>query len=77
MNSVSPGPVATPILADFIKTLGPRVEDDLKLNRAATADEIAPVVAFLLLGRCAVDERRRHRRRRGRRGGRVGARCWD
>ena len=48
MNSVSPGPVATPILADFIKTLGKRVEDDLKLNRAATAEEIAPVVAFML-----------------------------
>lgn len=48
MNSVSPGPVSTPILADFIKTLGKRVEDDLKLNRAATAEEIAPVVAFML-----------------------------
>lgn len=48
MNSVSPGPVSTPILADFIKTLGKRVEDDLKLNRAATAAEIAPVVAFML-----------------------------
>ena len=47
MNSVSPGPVATPILADFIATLGKRVEDDLKLNRAATAEEIAPVVAFM------------------------------
>ena len=47
MNSVSPGPVATPILADFIKTLGPRVEADLKLNRAAEVEEIAPVVAFL------------------------------
>ena len=48
MNSVSPGPVATPILADFVKTLGKRVEDDLKVNRAATPEEIAPVVAFML-----------------------------
>lgn len=48
MNSVSPGPVATPILADFVATLGKRVEDDLKINRAATADEIAPVVAFMV-----------------------------
>ncbi len=47
MNSVSPGPVSTPILADFIATLGKRVEDDLKVNRAATAEEIAPVVAFM------------------------------
>lgn len=53
MNSVSPGPVSTPILGDFIKTLGKRVEDDLKLNRAATADEIAPVVAFM----CSDDAR--------------------
>jgi NAD(P)-dependent dehydrogenase (short-subunit alcohol dehydrogenase family) len=47
MNSVSPGPVSTPILPDFIKTLGKRAEDDLKLNRAGTADEIAPVIAFM------------------------------
>ena len=53
MNSVSPGPVSTPILADFIKTLGKRVEDDLKLNRAGTAEEIAPVVAFM----CSADSR--------------------
>jgi len=48
MNSVSPGPVSSPILADFIKTLGKRAEDDLKLNRAGTPEEIAPVVAFML-----------------------------
>lgn len=53
MNSVSPGPVSTPILADFIQTLGKRVEEDLKLNRAGTAEEIAPVVAFL----CSEDAR--------------------
>ena len=53
MNSVSPGPVATPILADFIKTLDPRVEAELRLNRAAEVDEIAPVVAFL----CSQDAR--------------------
>ena len=47
MNAVSPGPVSTPILADFIATLGKRVEDDLKVNRAATAEEIAPVVVFM------------------------------
>lgn len=53
MNSVSPGPVSTPILADFIETLGKRAEDDLKLNRAGTAEEIAPVIAFL----CSNDAR--------------------
>ena len=53
MNSVSPGPVATPILADFIQTLGKRAEDDLKVNRAATPEEIALVIAFL----CGTDAR--------------------
>ena len=53
INSVSPGPVATPILADFVRMLGPRVEADLKLNRAAQVEEIAPVVAFL----CSQDAR--------------------
>jgi NAD(P)-dependent dehydrogenase (short-subunit alcohol dehydrogenase family) len=53
INSVSPGPVDTPILPDFIQTLGKRAEDDLKLNRAGTPDEIAPVIAFL----CSDDAR--------------------
>lgn len=53
MNCVSPGPVATPILPDFIKTLGKRAEDDLKLNRAGTPEEIAPIIAFL----CSDDAR--------------------
>lgn len=47
MNCVSPGPVSTPILPDFVRTLGKRAEDDLKENRAGRADEIAPVIAFL------------------------------
>ena len=51
--SVSPGPVSTPILPDFIATLGPRVEEDLKHLRAGEADEIAPVIAFL----CTPDAR--------------------
>lgn len=47
INCVSPGPVDTPILGDFIKTLGKRAEEDLKQNRAGTADEIAQVVALM------------------------------
>lgn len=47
VNTVSPGPVSTPILGDFIRTLGKRAEEDLKLNRAGTAEEIAPVILFL------------------------------
>ncbi len=47
INAVSPGPVETPILGDFVQTLGKRVEDDLKINRAATVTEVVPVIAFL------------------------------
>ena len=49
MNAVSPGPVDTPILKDFIETLGARAEEDMRvMDRPGHADDIAPVVAFLL-----------------------------
>ncbi len=49
MNCVSPGPVDTPILKDFIETLGERAEEDMKvMDRPGHAEDIAPVVAFLL-----------------------------
>ena len=48
MNCVSPGPVETPILKDFVATLGARVEEDMKvMDRPATPADIAPVIAFL------------------------------
>lgn len=49
MNAVSPGPVDTPILKDFLETLGARAEEDARvMDRPGTARDIAPVVAFLL-----------------------------
>lgn len=49
MNAVSPGPVDTPILQDFIETLGARAEEDMKvMDRPGRPADIAPVVAFLL-----------------------------
>lgn len=49
MNAVSPGPVDTPILGDFIQTLGARAEEDMRvMDRPGTPADIAPVVAFLL-----------------------------
>lgn len=49
MNSVSPGPVATPILPDFVRTLGERVEKDMAvMDRPGEAPDIAPVISFLL-----------------------------
>ncbi len=49
MNSVSPGPVDTPILKDFLETLGARAEEDMRtMDRAGRPSDIAPVVAFLL-----------------------------
>lgn len=49
MNAVSPGPVDTPILGDFIETLGARAEEDMRvMDRPGRPSDIAPVVAFLL-----------------------------
>lgn len=49
MNAVSPGPVQTPILDDFLETLGERAEEDMRvMDRPGTPDDIAPVVSFLL-----------------------------
>jgi NAD(P)-dependent dehydrogenase (short-subunit alcohol dehydrogenase family) len=49
MNAVSPGPVNTPILKDFLETLGERAEEDMRImDRPGTPEDIAPVVTFLL-----------------------------
>ena len=49
MNSVSPGPVDTPILKDFVETLGERAEEDMKvMDRPGLPTDIAPIVTFLL-----------------------------
>ncbi|WP_434291121.1 coniferyl-alcohol dehydrogenase [Celeribacter sp. SCSIO 80788] len=49
MNAVSPGPVDTPILGDFLETLGERAEEDARImDRPGTPKDIAPVVTFLL-----------------------------
>jgi NAD(P)-dependent dehydrogenase (short-subunit alcohol dehydrogenase family) len=49
MNCISPGPVDTPILGDFIETLGARAEEDMKvMDRPGTPKDVAPVVAFAL-----------------------------
>ena len=48
MNCVSPGPVETPILPDFLETLGERAEEDMKvMDRAGRPEDIAPVIAFM------------------------------
>jgi NAD(P)-dependent dehydrogenase (short-subunit alcohol dehydrogenase family) len=48
VNSVSPGPVHTPILKDFRESLGP-ILDLVKreTGRDATADDIARVLLFV------------------------------
>ena len=49
MNAVSPGPVDTPILQDFIQTLGERAREDRDtMDRPGTPEDIAPVIMFLL-----------------------------
>lgn len=49
MNCVSPGPVDTPILKDFVETLGERAEEDMKvMDRVGTPADIAPIIAFMV-----------------------------
>ncbi|MET0264163.1 MAG: coniferyl-alcohol dehydrogenase [Duganella sp.] len=50
MNCVSPGPVFTPILGDFVTMLGQEFveRNAARMKRPAFADEVAPVVAFLM-----------------------------
>lgn len=49
INAVSPGPVETPILKQFRDVLGDaRVDSDIdRVGRAGTANDIAPIIAFL------------------------------
>lgn len=49
LNSVSPGPVRTPILGDFEETMGKDTLDGVAafIGRHADPDDIAPVVLFL------------------------------
>jgi NAD(P)-dependent dehydrogenase (short-subunit alcohol dehydrogenase family) len=49
VNAVSPGPVETPILQEFRAVLGDaRVDRDIAaVGRAGTAQDIAPLIAFL------------------------------
>lgn len=49
VNTVSPGPVETPILTDFEQTMGKEVLDMCKatVGRHASVDDIVPVISFL------------------------------
>ncbi|MFI5507495.1 coniferyl-alcohol dehydrogenase [Mycobacterium sp. NPDC051804] len=49
VNTVSPGPVETPILSDFEQTMGKDILDMCRatVGRHATVDDIVPVIAFL------------------------------
>lgn len=47
-NSVSPGPVETPIFGDFVAAFGDKATKDIAATgRAAVAADIAPIIAFL------------------------------
>lgn len=49
MNAVSPGPVETPILPDFLATLGERAAHHMAImDRLGRPEDVAPVVAFLM-----------------------------
>lgn len=48
VNTVSPGPVDTPALSDFVATLGRARRMMELMDRPGQPEEIAPVIAFLL-----------------------------
>jgi NAD(P)-dependent dehydrogenase (short-subunit alcohol dehydrogenase family) len=49
MNCVSPGPVETPVLPDFLDTLGERAQESVRnMDRFGRPTDVAPVLAFLL-----------------------------
>ena len=48
MNCISPGPVETPILPEFVKSLGKKADEDKKImNLPGQPEDIAPVAVFL------------------------------
>jgi NAD(P)-dependent dehydrogenase (short-subunit alcohol dehydrogenase family) len=48
MNCVSPGPVETPILPDFLESLGERAEEDMRvMDRPGQPSDVALVIAFV------------------------------
>lgn len=55
VNSVSPGPVVTPLLPAFVQDAGPGALEWLndQIGRPAEPDDIAQAVAWLLVGECA------------------------
>lgn len=49
MNAVSPGPIETPILPDFIEVLGDRAQESLRnLERMGQPEDVTPIIVFLL-----------------------------
>lgn len=49
MNTVSPGPIQTPILDDFLETLGERAQESVRnMERFGRPTDVTPAVAFLL-----------------------------
>lgn len=49
VNTVSPGPVETPLLPDFVQSIGAAALDHAKttVGRHASVEDIAPVISFL------------------------------
>ena len=49
MNTVSPGPIETQMMPDFMEMLGERAQESVRnLERMGQPEDVAPVVAFLL-----------------------------
>jgi len=49
MNCVSPGPIETPILPDFLETLGERAQESVRnMDRFGRPSDVVPAIVFLL-----------------------------
>jgi NAD(P)-dependent dehydrogenase (short-subunit alcohol dehydrogenase family) len=65
MNAVSPGPVDTPILPDFVETLGARAEEDMRtMDRPGRGRPTSPRRRLPAVRHDALDPRRQHPCRR-------------
>ena len=48
INVVSPGPVATPIIDDFVKSFGAKADEDIEAaGGAGKAEDIAPTIVYM------------------------------
>ena len=68
VNTILPGVIVTPMAADAPEAFTQLVVDEIPLGRRGTAEDVAPLVVFLISDESQLDQRRGDlgRRRTGR-----------